>query len=69
MYDRYTKIVLTVIAVCLLKIAFADLISPAEAQGGVQRVAICDRNGSDCASVTRLPGALGAQLWVWPKEY
>jgi preprotein translocase subunit SecE len=37
MYDRYTKIVLTVIAVCLLKIAFADLISPAEAQGGVQR--------------------------------
>lgn len=70
MSDRYTKIVLTVIAVCLLKIAFSDLIAPAEAQGGVQRVAICDKSGSDCASVTRLPGtAGGAQLWVWPKEY
>jgi hypothetical protein len=33
MSDRYTKIVLTVIAVCLLKIAFGDLIAPAEAQG------------------------------------
>lgn len=33
MSDRYTKIVLTVIAVCLLKIAFSDLIVPAEAQG------------------------------------
>lgn len=70
MSDRYTKIVLTVIAVCLMKIAFGDLITPVEAQASIQRVAICDKSGSDCASVTRLPGTVGgAQLWVWPKEY
>lgn len=33
MTDRYTKNILTVIAVCLLKMAFSDLVAPAEAQG------------------------------------
>lgn len=68
MSDRYTKIVLTVIAVCLLKIAFGDLIAPAEAQVGVQRVAICDTSGAVCASVTPIPFVGGGQVWAWARQ-
>lgn len=68
MSDRYTKIILTVIAVCLLKIAFSDLIAPAEAQGGVQRVAICDLTGSPCASVTPVPFVGGGQVWAFSRQ-
>lgn len=64
MSDRYTKIVLTVIAVCLLKIAFGDLIAPAEAQGQIQKVSICNPDGSLCASVVRTEGQFLTRLQV-----
>jgi len=53
MVDTYTKVCLTVIAVSLAVIGFRGLpmIDPAYAQGGVQKIALCDENGSRCASV------------------
>jgi hypothetical protein len=49
--DRYTKIVLTVIAAALVGLLVQNSISPSVAQGGVQRVAICTIDGGKCASV------------------
>lgn len=50
MVDTYTKICLTVIAVSLAVIGFRGLpmIDPAYAQGGVQKIAICERDGKKC---------------------
>ena len=48
--DRYTKIVLTVIAVTLLLMASRDLVGMAGAQSGVQKVMLCGRSGF-CADV------------------
>lgn len=53
--DRYTKIVLTVIAGSLLLLNLqlmrnVDFITNAYAQsGGVQKIAICEANGRYCA--------------------
>ena len=58
MMDRYTKIVLTVIAGALLLLNLqlmrnVDFITNAYAQtGGVQKIAICDKNGRICANVS-----------------
>ena len=50
--DIYTKVVMTVIAVSLVKIAFTDvLINPAFARGSVQKIAICGEDGRRCARV------------------
>ena len=49
--DRYTKIVLTVIAVALTVLAAENGIKSANAQAGVQKVAICDQTGGNCALV------------------
>lgn len=43
--DRYTKIVLTVIAVALLGLVAQNAIPRL---AGVQKVAICDRSGAQC---------------------
>lgn len=48
--DRYTKIVLTVIAAALVANVAQDYVLPAQA-AEVQRVAICDKTGFFCASV------------------
>jgi len=50
MVDTYTKICLTVIAVSLAFIGFRGLpmIDPAYAQSGVQKIAICERDGKKC---------------------
>ena len=50
MVDRYTKVCLTVIAVSLAVIGLRGLpmIDPAWAQGGIQKIAICDEKGA-CA--------------------
>ena len=52
--DIYTKVVMTVIAVSLVKIAFTDvnIVNPAFAQSGVQKIAICDGRGAYCTEVT-----------------
>ncbi len=50
--DLYMKVIMTVIAIALTKIALVDgpLIKPVVASSGVQKVAICSTGGS-CASV------------------
>ena len=58
MMDRYTKIVLTVIAGSLLLLNLqlmrnVDFITNAYAQtGGVQKIAICNYNASRCGQIT-----------------
>ena len=54
MIDKYTKTVLTVIAVCLCLITAQNfnIVPSAEASGHtVQQVEICNYNGSRCAYV------------------
>ena len=64
MMDRYTKIVLTVIAGSLLLLNLqlmrnVDFITNAYAQtGGVQKIAICDKRGNRCAGITTDGGHL-----------
>ena len=57
MIDRYTKVCLTVIAVSLAVIGLRGLpmIDPAWAQGGVQKIAICEVSGNNCAGVSSGP--------------
>jgi hypothetical protein len=58
MTDRYTKCVLTIIAVSLGAIAIQNAVAgPAVAQSAPQRVQICGANGQ-CADVS------GGYLWV-----
>ena len=53
MIDRYTKVCLTVIAVSLAVIGLRGLpmIDPAWTADGVQKIAICEMDGSRCAGV------------------
>ena len=52
MTDRYTKVALTVIAAALVAIVAQNMIAPAGAQGGIQRVILCSaENTNICASV------------------
>jgi len=58
----YTKTVLTVIAIALSTIAVENVLTPAYAQGSIQKVMICDaRATSDCADVSG-GGALKVQV-------
>jgi len=58
--DRYTKIVLTVIAAALVANVAQDYVLPARA-AEVQRVAICTTSGATCASVS---GSSGLEVKV-----
>ncbi len=58
--DRYTKIVLTVIAAALVANVAQDYVLPARA-AEVQRVAICTSSGATCASVS---GSSGLEVKV-----
>ena len=56
--DRYTKIIMTVIAVALVKIAFQDIqtIEPLFAHNGnndVHRITLCNKSGIDCITPSR----------------
>lgn len=63
--DRYTRGVLTVIAVALCVLVVQNAASPAGAQtGNVQRVVICDVGGFTCADVS----ALSRGLVVTPRS-
>jgi hypothetical protein len=56
MIDRYTKAVLTVIAVCLCLITAQNfnIVPSAEASGHIQKVAVCDINFTNtCADVSK----------------
>ena len=66
MIDRYTKVCLTVIAVSLAVIGLRGLpmIDPAWAQGGVQKIAICDEEGGDCAKVGRAMLGVNKALYI-----
>lgn len=55
--DRYTKIVLTVIAAALVANVAQDYVLPAQA-AEVQRVSICSTSGATCASVSGSSGLL-----------
>jgi hypothetical protein len=48
MNDRYTKVVLTVIAVALVGILLRGELRPPYAAGGITKVAICDASGEAC---------------------
>ena len=59
--DKYTKIIMTVIAVALVKIAFQDTqtIKPLFAHNGgndVHKIAICDKSGRDYADISTYRG-------------
>ena len=55
MIDRYTKIVLTVIAAALVGLVVQNTIGPLHAQNDVRRVFICDaRNVNQCATLANL---------------
>jgi len=58
--DRYTKIVLTVIAAALVANVAQDYVLPARA-AEVQSVAICTTSGATCASVS---GSSGLEVKV-----
>ena len=65
MIDKYTKAVLTVIAVCLCLITAQNFnfISTAEAFGHetIAKVQICDKTGLSCARV------LDKMVLTWPR--
>lgn len=59
MVDKYTKIILTIIAanLTLMTLKSFDLVQKAEAFGGIQKVAICDaRDDRFCAEVSSTRG-------------
>jgi hypothetical protein len=49
--NRYTNIILTVIAVALLTIAVENVMPTARADSAITRVALCDPTSNRCASV------------------
>lgn len=53
MNDTYSKVMLTIIATALCINAFMNLniVNPANAAGGVQKIAICNDVGSECAKI------------------
>ncbi len=55
-FDLYTKVVMTVIAVSLMKIAFTDmsLVNSVSASSGdkVQKIAICNKSGTRCSKIS-----------------
>jgi hypothetical protein len=62
--DRYTKVVLTIIAVSLVTIALQHVIPSAFAQSnGITKVAVCDLQYPDlCAEVVGKKGAFSGLI-------
>ena len=59
--DRYTKVILTIIAFALCVLAIENFQSAiAQAQSRVTKVAICDDSGTRCAEV------LDGKLLIFP---
>jgi hypothetical protein len=56
--DRYTKVVLTVIALALVVLVGENAVRPVSAQSALQKVAICDERTNKCASVGQDPAGL-----------
>ncbi|MGA9137924.1 MAG: hypothetical protein WBZ39_08325 [Methylovirgula sp.] len=54
MVDRYTKIVLTVIALALVVLTIQNDLAPLHAQAALQRVQICNEVGQ-CAAISSAP--------------
>ena len=53
--DYYTKAVLTIIAAALTISAMQNMVNVSNAQQSIiQKVAICDENGEQCASIASL---------------
>jgi len=66
--DRYTKVVLTIIAVSLAAIALQHTIPSAFAQSsGITKVAICDLKFDNCAAVVGGQGTPSALLTYAPR--
>jgi hypothetical protein len=62
MTDRYTKAALTVIAAALIALVAEQYVKPLNAQGGVQKVQLCDDNYPQrCAFINR--NALSVVTW------
>ena len=63
--DKYTKFILTIIAVGVLGLNYHlikdDIFSPAHAVGPVHKISICNENGYGCAKVKR--GILMVRKW------
>ena len=55
--DKYTKFILTIIAVGILGLNYhlikGDIISEANAAGPIHKIAICDQYGYSCATITQ----------------
>jgi hypothetical protein len=72
--DRYTKLVLTVIAGCLLALVVQNAIRPSQAEyGEVQKVQICDGLGAGplhCAGLVPVVDSnrIGMGIWVVPSS-
>jgi hypothetical protein len=66
--DAYTRIVLTVIACTLVIFVFKNALDMkrAAASGGITKVAICDTEGYECATVGRsyLGGSIGIRVFT-----
>jgi len=58
MVDKYTKVILTIIAanLTLMTLQGLNIIPQANADGGVQKVQICDNTGFTCAFVQPTQG-------------
>jgi hypothetical protein len=69
--DLYTKVIMSVIAIALVKIAFTDmsLVNPvfAGADDKVHRIAICDDQGRRCADIDT--GFAGINKGLFIKQY
>jgi hypothetical protein len=64
--NRYTNVVLTVIALALSVIAIENLVRPSRAQkSSIQLVAVCDMDGRNCLDVER--DIRGSFIKVQPK--
>ena len=64
--DRYTKMVLTAIALALVMLVCQNALEmkSATAAAGIARVAICDTTGQDCADVRPSVNGLGEDIGV-----
>jgi hypothetical protein len=61
--DRYTKVVLTIIAFTLVIIAAENAIQPSRAYGDIQVVEICDAL-HHCAGMTEMSTQMGGAYYV-----
>lgn len=65
MIDRYTKFVLTVIAVALCGILIKDGIEAAHADSGITKVTICDQSGNVCMPLyNSFSGQIGVRVFT-----